>query len=38
VLIDEEFTIENEMMTPSMKVRRFKVIERYKKELDALYH
>jgi len=38
VLIDEEFTIENEMMTPSMKVRRFKVIEKYKKELDSLYH
>jgi len=38
VLIDEEFTIENEMMTPSMKVRRFKVIEKYKKELDTLYH
>jgi len=38
VLIDEEFTIDNEMMTPSMKVRRFKVIEKYKKELDNLYH
>jgi long-chain acyl-CoA synthetase len=38
VLIDEEFTIENEMMTPSMKVRRFKVIEKFKKELDDLYH
>ena len=38
VLIDEEFTIGNEMMTPSMKVRRFKVIEKYKKELDNLYH
>jgi len=25
-------------MTPSMKVRRFKVIEKYKKELDSLYH
>ena len=38
VLIDEEFTIDNEMMTPSMKVRRFKVIEKYEKELDSLYH
>tara|TARA_Y100000590_G_scaffold470732_1_gene668938 strand:- start:3087 stop:4835 length:1749 start_codon:yes stop_codon:yes gene_type:complete len=37
IIIDEEFTIENEMMTPSMKVRRFKVIDKYKKDLERLY-
>ncbi len=37
VLIDHEFTIENGMMTPSMKVRRFKVKEKYKDELEKLY-
>ena len=37
VLIDHEFTIENSMMTPSMKVRRFKVNEKYKELLEKLY-
>ena len=37
ILIDHEFTIENEMMTPSMKVRRFKVKEKYKDKLEELY-
>ena len=38
ILIDDEFTIENEMITPSMKVRRFKVINKYKKDLEKLYN
>ena len=37
ILIDHEFTIENNMMTPSMKVRRFKVKDRYKESLENLY-
>ena len=37
ILIDHEFTIENNMMTPSMKVRRFKVKEIYANKLDNLY-
>ncbi len=37
ILIDHEFTIENNMMTPSMKVRRFKVKEKYKESLEKLY-
>ena len=37
ILIDHEFTIENNMMTPSMKVRRFKVKEMYADKLDNLY-
>ena len=37
ILIDHEFTIENEMMTPSMKVRRFKVKDKYKDKLEKLY-
>ena len=36
-LIDHEFTIENNMMTPSMKVRRFKVKEMYGENLEKLY-
>jgi long-chain acyl-CoA synthetase len=34
---DEPFTIENEEMTPSLKVRRHKLAERYGERLDALY-
>ena len=37
LLIDKEFTIENEMMTPTMKVRRFMVKLNYKNELEELY-
>ncbi len=34
---DEAFTIENEEMTPSMKIRRHKIRERYQGRLDGLY-
>ena len=37
LLIDEEFTVENDMMTPTLKVRRFKVKEFYKDQLEELY-
>ena len=33
----EAFTIENEMMTPSMKIRRHVIRERYGETLEALY-
>ncbi len=36
-LIDENFSIENGLMTPTMKVKRKKVTEKYKKELENLY-
>ena len=36
-LADEPFTIENEEMTPSLKIRRHKLIERYGQRLDGLY-
>ncbi|MDC0161713.1 AMP-dependent synthetase/ligase [bacterium] len=37
ILIDHEFTIENSMMTPSMKVRRFAVKNKYGGDLEKLY-
>ncbi len=37
ILIDQEFTIENDMMTPTMKVKRFKVKNIYKNQLESLY-
>lgn len=36
-IADEPFTIENEEMTPSMKIRRHKIKERYGERLDGLY-
>ena len=36
-LIDENFSIENGLMTPTMKVKRKKVIEKYKTQLEKLY-
>ncbi|WP_379548561.1 AMP-dependent synthetase/ligase [Qipengyuania sp. DSG2-2] len=34
---DEPFSVENEEMTPSMKIRRHKIRERYQERLDGLY-
>jgi long-chain acyl-CoA synthetase len=37
ILADEAFTIENEEMTPSMKIRRHIIRKRYQDRLNALY-
>ena len=37
VFADEPFTIENEQLTPSMKIRRHKIREAYGERMDALY-
>ena len=34
---NENFTIENGMMTPTLKLKRFKIINKYKKEFENLY-
>ena len=36
-LIKEEFTIENGMLTPTLKLKRKKILERYKEDLEKLY-
>jgi long-chain acyl-CoA synthetase len=37
VLADEPFTVENQQLTPSIKIRRHVVKEKYGERLDALY-
>ena len=36
-VIKENFTIENGMMTPTLKLKRFKIINKYEKEFKNLY-
>ena len=36
-LIDDEFTIDNGLMTPTLKLKRKKIIEKYKQDLENLY-
>ena len=36
-LIDDEFTIDNGLMTPTLKLKRKKIIEKYKQDLEKLY-
>ena len=36
-LINEEFTIENGMLTPTMKLKRKKILKKYKEDLEKLY-
>ncbi|XP_021612674.1 probable acyl-activating enzyme 16, chloroplastic isoform X3 [Manihot esculenta] len=37
LIVDEPFTIENGFMTPTMKIRRDKVMERYKEQIANLH-
>ena len=37
ILIEQEFTIENNMMTPTMKVKRFQVKKKFGEQLEKLY-
>ena len=37
MLADQEFTTDNELMTPSMKIRRHKIMAIYGDELNALF-
>ena len=37
ITIKENFTIENGMMTPTLKLKRFKIINKYKNDFENLY-
>ncbi len=36
-VINEKFSIENGMLTPTLKLKRYKIIQMYKKEFEKLY-
>ena len=35
--VDEAFSVENEEMTPSLKIRRHKIRDRYQDRIDGMY-
>ena len=35
--IKEKFSIENGMLTPTLKLKRYKIINKYKKDFEKLY-
>ena len=37
VLVDEPFSVENGMLTQTLKLKRRKVVERYKDQIEAAY-
>ena len=37
IVINKEFTIENRMLTPTLKLKRKKILEKYKEDLEKLY-
>ncbi len=36
-IINKKFSIENGMLTPTLKLKRYKIVEKYKKEFEKLY-
>ena len=37
IIIEDQFTIENGLMTPTLKLKRYKIIQKYKNRLENLY-
>ncbi len=37
LIIKDQFTIENGLMTPTLKLKRYKIIQKYKNQLENLY-
>ena len=37
IVIKEQFSIENGMLTPTLKLKRYKIIQKYKNEFEKLY-
>ena len=37
LIIKDQFTIENSLMTPTLKLKRYKIIKKYQKEIEKLF-
>ena len=37
-IIKNQFTIENNMMTPTLKLKRYKIVKTYQNELEKLFN
>ncbi len=37
IIIKDQFTIENGLMTPTLKLKRYKIIKKYEKEIEKLF-
>ena len=37
-IINKQFSIENGFMTPTLKIKRYKIIKEYKNEIEKLYN
>ncbi len=38
IVIDKQFSIENGLITPTLKLKRYKIVQEYKNELEKLYN
>ena len=38
IVVDKQFSIENGLMTPTLKLKRYKIIQEYKNKLNKLYN
>jgi len=38
IVVDKQFSIENGLMTPTLKLKRYKIIQKYKNQLEKLYN
>ena len=38
IIIEEQFSIENGFMTPTLKLKRYKIIQEHENKLEKLYN